>query len=1347
MNDRWKMNRIGFVNFWLYDEEDFPFEDGKLLLRGQNGSGKSITTQSFIPFILDGDRNPGRLDPFGSKDRRMEYYFLGEEGKEEATGYLFLEFKRGNTDQYRTLGIGQRARRGKPMDFWGFVILDGRRVGSDLFLYKEVGSAKIPLNRQEMKKELGDDTPFTDAPGEYKAMVNKYLFGFRKPEQYEQFIQLLVKVRAPKLSKDLNPTKIYDILNESLQTLSDEDLRVMVDAMEKMDGIQENLEQLNRASADVSIIRNEYKRYNQYVLGRKAQLYLDSRNEVEQARAYLEEQEQRKQELSEEQKEKAERQLQAEEELQVCRTKRDSLMDTDLETADRKLDDAKRQKTDAEKDEKNWDERFNQCQERIRESEQKIRQLEGNRDLQERHLRAAQEDMECQQEILQWNGHEHALQLIKEENSTDIGEVTQQLIEQKRSITEGKNAVGKYETAEKQYDEQARKLDVLAREVAEHTLLEENALRKVEEEKEEMINAIFHGAKQNVEWKIQDETLRAVEQTLQNYQGTREAGTIRELLYGDYDEARKKLQIIQGEAESKRRDSEKNRDELLGKIRALREQPDIEPQREEEVTLSRQRLRAAGVRFVPFYKAVEFEEHLTDRECSKLEAQLQAMGILDALVVAGEDQDFVRREFPELRDKILYVDGDGQTDFPKLKVNEEMEPQLQEEIHRILCHICEQENTGTIWLGEDGTFRQGILTGRMDKESEAAYVGALARKRKKEQMLRELQEELQQVQQLLEEIDLQLEAIRNRRRILEQEYKEVPGFEELDEALNTWRQCQLELSQLEKQMREQEKVTSEYEEKKNQCYQRMLQNCKALPYGRTLKEYEEAENAAEDYKNCWQEVCRILQQLQNTLNQILNERDKIEREDENSETAAVSRRSCRQKIAEMDVLIQQYEEYLNSPEMQEKARELKAVKIAITELEKEKGDLHDRLLLINNALADICARETEDKRILQEKIERETILRKYFEEELSLKLVVDRGSRTLTDCAQEAVKLPKEGDLGREYQAVFQSLYTVYQQHNGNLVAYGTSMEDCFEDAEIANATRKRVQIFSIWNGKKLYLEEFYRILKTAIDETELLIQQKDRELFEDILSQTISQQLTDRIAESRRWVKDMSELMKNMDTSMGLSFALDWKPRTAENDQELDTAQLEHILLRDRELLTTEDIEKVAAHFRSKIRTEKQRAEEMGNTVNYMDMVRDALDYRKWFSFQMSYYRNKGEKKPLTNAAFNRFSGGEKAMAMYVPLFAAVNAQYQKAEKADHPRIMALDEAFAGVDDKNISSMFELVEQLDFDYIMNSQVLWGCFETVHGLKIAELLRPQDSSVVTVIHYTWNGQERILDEQ
>ena len=76
--EHWKMHRLGFRHFWLYDKEDFIIEDGHLLLRGSNASGKSITTQSFIPFILDGNRSPERLDPFGSRDRKMDYYLLGD---------------------------------------------------------------------------------------------------------------------------------------------------------------------------------------------------------------------------------------------------------------------------------------------------------------------------------------------------------------------------------------------------------------------------------------------------------------------------------------------------------------------------------------------------------------------------------------------------------------------------------------------------------------------------------------------------------------------------------------------------------------------------------------------------------------------------------------------------------------------------------------------------------------------------------------------------------------------------------------------------------------------------------------------------------------------------------------------------------------------------------------------------------------------------------------------------------------------------------------------------------------------------------------------------------------------
>lgn len=1347
MSDRWKMNRIGFVNFWVYDEEEFSFEDGKLLLRGQNGSGKSITTQSFIPFILDGDRSPGRLDSFGTKDRRMEYYFLGENDREEATGYLFLEFVKGSPARYRTLVIGQRARRGKAMDFWGFILLDGRRVGQDIFLYKEVGSTKIPMDRQEMKKALGEETPFTDAPREYKAMVNKYLFGFRKPEQYEQFIQLLIKVRAPKLSKDLNPTKIYEILNESLQTLSDEDLRVMVDAMEKMDSIQENLEQLNRAFTDLTIIRNEYKRYNQYMLAKKGLLYLDSVREVESVRETMDRQAARKQELETQKEQKVERQSRIEEELGVRRAEREGLADTELEDVTGKLDHARHQYRDAKEAEQKWDTEWKKCQEKIRDSERNVKRLTEKRELQEGTLHDASKELEELQETLQWDGHAQAMLSVKAETEDGVDDTMQQIVEYKHLITRGREAVVQYKAAEKQYDEQAKRLDLLTRSVTEQQLAAENARAELEREKDRWINGIFGCADRFVEWKIAREALETVERRMRDYRGIGDAGIIHEVLRKDFDNKRRQLQSSQGEQENLRKARQRDKEQVFQQIKELEAQTEIEPARSGEAAASRQKLRSMGIPFAPFYKTVEFSESLTDKECSMLESQLEAAGILDALVVAQKDQERIRQEFPEFQDAILSVDGDGESEFDRLTVSGMLDKELQKETARILRHIHEQECGGGICLRASGSFRHGILKGRMDKESEASYVGELARKRRKEKQLQNLRESLKEIDCSIEEIEQILQSITAKLQTLEEEYESAPGYDGLDRALQLLGECETELKHLEQQRQEQEKITSRVEGEKVQSYQRMLQSCKALPYGRTLEEYEEAENAAEEYRNKWQEICRVLQQIQNVLQQILGEKDKIEREEENADIMAGSRRDSRKRAAEMETLVRHYEEYLSNPQIQEKARKLQEVKTAIEMLEKENRQLEKDLFEIGHDLKAIVNKENEDKRVLTEKIGKETMLRKYFEEELSLKLVVERGSKTLAECAEEAVKLAKEGDLARELTAVIQSLYNVYQQHNGNLVSYGTFMEDCFEAAmEEGVVLRKRQRIASVWNGKKVYLEEFYSILKTAIEETELLIQEKDRELFEDILSQTISQQLTDRIAESRSWVKDMSALMKNMDTSMGLSFALDWRPRSADSEQELDTLELESILLRDRALLTTEDIEKVAAHFRSKIGVEKQRVLEEGGTVNYMDMVRDALDYRRWFAFQLSFYRNHGEKKPLTNAAFNRFSGGEKAMAMYVPLFAAVNAQYKKAENSDHPRMIALDEAFAGVDDKNISSMFALVERLDFDYIMNSQVLWGCFETVRGLKIAELLRPQDSSIVTVIHYIWNGQERVLDE-
>ena len=118
-NNRWIISRIGLINFWYYDEEEFDFAEGRLLLRGANGAGKSVTMQSFIPLLLDGNKSPERLDPFGSRARKLENYLLGEDdtGEQERTGYLYMEFKNPSPASISLWAWGYTPNGGGPLIF------------------------------------------------------------------------------------------------------------------------------------------------------------------------------------------------------------------------------------------------------------------------------------------------------------------------------------------------------------------------------------------------------------------------------------------------------------------------------------------------------------------------------------------------------------------------------------------------------------------------------------------------------------------------------------------------------------------------------------------------------------------------------------------------------------------------------------------------------------------------------------------------------------------------------------------------------------------------------------------------------------------------------------------------------------------------------------------------------------------------------------------------------------------------------------------------------------------------------------------------------------------------------
>ena len=95
-SERWKPLRAGLVDLFHYDAEEFWFHDGRLLLRGNNGTGKSKVLALTLPFLLDGELAPHRVEPDGDRQKKMEWNLLlgGRHPHPERTGYTWLEFGR-----------------------------------------------------------------------------------------------------------------------------------------------------------------------------------------------------------------------------------------------------------------------------------------------------------------------------------------------------------------------------------------------------------------------------------------------------------------------------------------------------------------------------------------------------------------------------------------------------------------------------------------------------------------------------------------------------------------------------------------------------------------------------------------------------------------------------------------------------------------------------------------------------------------------------------------------------------------------------------------------------------------------------------------------------------------------------------------------------------------------------------------------------------------------------------------------------------------------------------------------------------------------------------------------------
>ena len=148
-------------------------------------------------------------------------------------------------------------------------------------------------------------------------------------------------------------------------------------------------------------------------------------------------------------------------------------------------------------------------------------------------------------------------------------------------------------------------------------------------------------------------------------------------------------------------------------------------------------------------------------------------------------------------------------------------------------------------------------------------------------------------------------------------------------------------------------------------------------------------------------------------------------------------------------------------------------------------------------------------------------------------------------------------------------------------------------------------------------------------------------------------------------------------------------------------------LLQKDAEIMREEEVEQLSGGISvPRSRRRADRAEQGDSALSFHAVMRDILDYRKWFEFRLEYQKT-GEVKMERPTGRSLPSVAAKSHVDVCPLFSAAVAKY-KGAREDAPRIISLDEAFAGVDETNIRDMFRLMVDFEFDFIINSPDLVG---------------------------------------
>jgi uncharacterized protein (TIGR02680 family) len=1387
---RWQPLRSGLINIYRYDAEEFYFEDGHLLLRGNNGTGKSRVLALQLPFLLDGEISPRRLEPDGDPSKRIEWNLLMDK-YDDRCGYTWIEFGRldeAGHEHYLTLAIGLLAVKGQGLNDRWYVVTP-HRVGKDFFLQ---GQDRQVFGKKQLKDEFSKqglvDSLFPENARAYRRAVDEALFHLGE-HRYEALVELLIQLRHPQLSRNLDERKLSAVLSEALPPLPNLILTDIAESFRNLENEQNKLEALLLVLKGLESFAIPYRRYIQWELRERCQNLLSAHHQVEKNQREVKQGEQELAVARQHSLELVEQERSGELEQQAAQAQLIALESSPEMKDARRLDDLKRQLEQLERDHQHSLQNVLRAQNQHQKNLQRHSEEEQKRETIFNSLQQVIASVTQHSQGLPLGQPSHELVNWEVDSPTQAqqSQLQQRVLVWKELLTKFRLQLAHLQKLQQELKSAEQHLLMTRRQQDAQRGVVEQALDDLEKSQHQLTQACQAVWENILLW---NDGLKGLPQL-----HSAELQSVFEVWCMEPQGENPLQPYVQQSFDTSFRNALNTQKELEGSIQQL--QQDFQNHQEEKTKLLagidagplpnpwKNLHTRQGRDGAPLWQVLDFKESLSENEKAGLEAALEASGLLDAwllpngrLLRSGETDD-------------VFVGLEAQTQLPAVHLGTVLkaaiDPQSsaaqqlrEEDIHRVLEQIGWGEQDAPCWICIEsegvlgrGTFRLGPQRGHWAKDR-AQHLGLRARSETRRRRCAELESfmdvieqqlavakrshaEVQQLQKTLQherdtfpksiliqqghatlaQVQRQLEASRQKMQQLDQAVDEAQGklkplqaeleASAKDFKLEIWlgklEPLRNKLDELQSQLKDWERESQQWMTCLHTCAQLRLDEIEACEHLDQEQDLErELVSRLNSHRQQWQTLHQTAgQNIQDLQNQISAVRQQLQE-------GQKAQKKLQHQKSELERLVVRHDERL--VHLKSKLEELNAKRADHVEhlqcllatglqqlvLSSQEGPSSNAgLMLMDQPSSDPDSSDSFNNNSLDQQVERSS-------SKLSVSSAIGMARQWLAVLSPEPETIVSGEALYNQAETGIRPLENILGAQGGYRVVRHRVNELLVVEVE--------------YQARRHNLSSLARILNGEIHHRQVILDGHERDILEKHLIGEVAAHLHEMIHHGEQWVLEVNrELAKRpMDTGMQLRFA--WRVLS---DQDEALPQARQQLLSNSGTWSESQRREMGQFLHNRIRWVKSQKNGEGSWVEHLQ---EAFDYRSWHQFQVELKKSHDSTwKRMTRHVFGTGSGGEKAVALTLPQFAAAAAHYRSAQP-NAPRLIMMDEVFVGVDSDMRGKCMGLLQVFDLDFVMTSEREWGTYPTVSGLAIYQLATRPGLEAVGVTRWVWNGKER-----